>query len=257
MENILSVQGLTKTFGSLRAVDNASFQMKEREVHSLIGPNGAGKTTLFNCITGFFYPEAGHVMFRGKDATNWSVGRRVRSGMARTFQITSLFLGLSVRENVEIALRSTHGQNFNMYRRTTGLSKIKNESEEIMASVGLGDVAELRASDIAYGDQRALEIAVALALHPSILFLDEPTAGMAREEIGRITGLIRGLTERTAVLFVEHDVDIVLSISDVITVLAAGHVLAEGGPEEISRNPEVQAAYFGGAGAGEFVSIVE
>ena len=258
MENILTVSGVTKTFGSLRAVDNATFSVKEREVHSLIGPNGAGKTTLFNCITGLFEPDSGQILYRGKDATHWSVGRRVRNGMARTFQITSLFLDLSVLENVELAVRSRNGYNKDLIRPAASLGKVRDKAEEIMDSVGILDMAGRVTSEIDYGDQRALEIAVALSLDPEILFLDEPTAGMAREEVGRITGLIKRLSERTAILLVEHDVDIVLSISDGITVLVSGHVLADGPPEEIRNNADVQAAYFGGTeGAGEFVSIVE
>ena len=258
MENILSVNEVTKSFGSLRAVDGATFKVGEREVHSLIGPNGAGKTTLFNCITGLLSPDSGHILYKGEDITRWSIGRRVRSGMSRTFQITTLFLHLSVRENIELAIRSRRGHNFNMFRTRDSLSNVKFEADEIMASVGISDMSDRFTSKIDYGDQRALEIAVAVSLNPEILFLDEPTAGMAREEVGRITGLIKKLSERTAVLLVEHDVDIVLSISDRITVLVSGHVLADGTPEEIRSNPEVQAAYFGGTeGAGEFVSIVE
>ena len=178
--------------------------------------------------------------------------------MARTFQITSLFLDLSVRENVELAVRSRNGYNKDLIRPATSLGKVRDRADGIMDSVGILDMADRVTSEIDYGDQRALEIAVALSLDPEILFLDEPTAGMAREEVGRITGLIKRLSERTAILLVEHDVDIVLSISDGITVLVSGHVLADGPPEEIRNNADVQAAYFGGTeGAGEFVSIVE
>lgn len=257
VDALLEVSGVTKTFGSLKAVDGASLTVRPGEIHALIGPNGAGKTTFFNCITGLYVPDSGRVLYKGQDVTRWSVGRRVRHGMARTFQITTLFSHLPVRENVELALRSRRGHNFDLFRFRDSLSRVKDEANEVMDSVGILDLAEQVAGEMDYGDQRALEIAVAISLNPEVLFLDEPTAGMAREEIGRITGLIKKLSERTAVLLVEHDVDIVLSISDGITVLVSGHVLADGTPEEIRSNPEVQAAYFGGAeGAGEFVSIV-
>ena len=246
MENVLSVAGLTKRFGGFTVVDDVYFDMKAGEIRSLIGPNGAGKTTFFNCVTGMFRPNGGRVTFKDVDVTNWSAGRRVRAGMARTFQITNIFPGLGVGENVAIPLRSKRGKNFNVFRRADTRGEIASKVEEVLSLVGIEVLIDRRADELSHGDQRALEIAIGLALDPDVLFLDEPTAGMARDETGRISDLVQRLSERMSILLVEHDISMVLSISDRITVMAEGRILAEGSPEEISANPDVEAAYLGG-----------
>jgi len=245
MNSILSVTGLSKRFGGFLAVDHVTMQVNERGIHSLIGPNGAGKTTLFNCITGFHTPEFGQVRLRDEDITGWSVRKRVRAGIARTFQITSLFHSISARENVALAIRSKAGMNFDIRRPASSLADVNAKAEMLLADVGIGHLAEERVRHLSHGDQRALEVAVALALEPQILFLDEPTAGMGREDIGHICDILERLGKRIAILLVEHDTDMVLRISDRVTVMAEGRIIADGSPDEISKSADVQAIYLG------------
>lgn len=255
METILSVAGLTQRFGGVTVIDNVDFEMKTREIRSLIGPNGAGKTTFFNCVTGMLRPIAGRVTFKSADVTHWSPGRRLRAGMARTFQITNIFPGLGVRENVAIAVRSKRGKSFDMIRKADTRGETASKVEEVLSLVGIENLVDRRADELSHGDQRALEIAIALALDPDLLFLDEPTAGMARDETGRISDLVQRLSERMSILLVEHDISMVLSISDRITVMAEGRILAEGSPDEISENPDVEAAYLGGVSSDDLLSL--
>ena len=245
MTDILSISGIAKRFGGFIAVDNVTMLISEKGIHSLIGPNGAGKSTLFDCITGILIPESGRVTFDGVDITRWSVHRRVHAGMARTFQITSLFLALSARENVALAVRSRAGVNFNVWRSASSLADVNQKTELILADVGIAHVADQLAGELSHGDQRALEVAVALALEPRVLFMDEPTAGMGREDVGHLSDVLRNLGKRMAILLVEHDMSIVLSLSERVTVLAEGKVIADGSPDEISKSPEVEAIYLG------------
>lgn len=255
METILSVAGLTKRFGGFTVIDDVNFEMRTREIRSLIGPNGAGKTTFFNCVTGMFRPTSGQITFKATDVTRWSPGRRMRAGMARTFQITNIFPGLGVRENVAIPLRSKRGESFNMLRRAESRGEAASRVEEVLSLVGIENLIDRRADELSHGDQRALEIAIALALDPDVLFLDEPTAGMARDETGRISDLVQRLSEKMSILLVEHDISMVLAISDRITVMAEGRILAEGSPDEISENPDVEAAYLGGVQSDDLMSL--
>jgi len=247
---VLEVRDLSKSFGALRAVDGVSLDVSQAEVHSLIGPNGAGKTTLFDCITGFLRGEVGHVRLKGREVTGWPPHRLVAAGLVRTFQITRVFDELAVLENVELAVRSRLGRNFDMVHRAATLGEARAGAEEILELVGLADVPTLRAAELGHGEKRVLEVAIGLALAPEVLLLDEPTAGMSRAETERIAGLVRRITDRTSILLVEHDTEIVLAISDRITVMTQGRVIAQGPPDVISRDPRVQDAYLGAVDVG-------
>jgi branched-chain amino acid transport system ATP-binding protein len=245
----LLVEGLAKSFGALRAVDGLSLEVLDGHVHSLIGPNGAGKTTVFNCISGFLRPAAGQVLLNGLDVTAWAPHRLVPAGLARTFQITKLFGELTVLENVALAARSRLGQNLKMWRRASSVASAQSEAAEILELLGLSGSATSSADHLAHGDKRILEIAIALALRPRLLMLDEPTAGMSAGETERIGELVRRLAARTSVLLVEHDMEMVLGISDRVTVMTQGRVIASGTPDAISRDSHVQDAYLGAVDA--------
>jgi branched-chain amino acid transport system ATP-binding protein len=243
----LVVRGLSKSFGGFRAVTGLDLDVETGHVHSLIGPNGAGKTTAFNCISGFLQPDTGQVLFDGRDVSGWEPHRLVGAGIARTFQVTKIFGELTVLENVALAIRSKGGKNFLMWRGAESYPAVGSEALQILETVGLAERAQAQGDHLAHGEKRVLEIAIALALRPAMLLLDEPTAGMSGGETERIAILIRDLTKHATVLLVEHDMDIVLGISDVVTVMTQGRVIASGTPAEISRNDRVQAAYLGTA----------
>jgi ABC-type branched-subunit amino acid transport system ATPase component len=243
--NALVVRGLSKSFGGVQAVNNVNLEVVSGHVHSLIGPNGAGKTTAFNCISGFLRPDSGQVLLDGRDVTGWKPHRLVAVGMARTFQVTRIFGELTVLENVALAVRSKSDKNFLMWRSAERFSSARSEALSILETLGLGDRAELTGDHLSHGDKRVLEIAIAIALRPKILMLDEPTAGMSGGEGERIAMLISDLTAQATILLVEHDIDIVLGISNAITVIDQGSVIATGNPSEISRNSRVQEAYLG------------
>jgi branched-chain amino acid transport system ATP-binding protein len=242
---ILRTEKLSRHFGGVKAVNDASLTVEERTVKALIGPNGAGKTTLFNLVTGRFSVTSGKVFLREEEITNKPVHELVRRGICRTFQINSLFLGLSVFENVRIARQTRLGQSHRIFSRRESLTEVNNGAMHILKQVGLQDRARDPATTLSHGDQRSLEVAVALAGDPTILLLDEPTAGMSRGETHRIIRLIEKLVERITIVLVEHDVDMVLSISNSISVLHQGTVIAEGSPDEIRRNSQVRKAYLG------------
>ncbi|MFM9887013.1 MAG: ABC transporter ATP-binding protein [Burkholderiales bacterium] len=248
MASALVVRGLSKLFGALCAVDNVSLDVESGHVHSLIGPNGAGKTTAFNCISGFLRPAAGQVLLNGRDVTGWPPHRLVAAGMARTFQVTKVFGELPVIENVALAARSKRGANLHMWRHASHLAE--GAAEEILETLELTDRATTVADHLAHGDKRVLEIAIALALQPTVMLLDEPTAGMSASETDRIAALIRRIATRTSILLVEHDMEIVLGISDVVTVMTQGRVIASGTPDAVSRDRHVQDAYLGAVDAG-------
>jgi branched-chain amino acid transport system ATP-binding protein len=219
-------------------------------VHSLIGPNGAGKTTVFNCISGFLRPAGGSVFLNGLEVTAWPPHRLVAAGLARTFQVTKIFDDLTVIENVALGARSRLGRNLQMWRGAQSAVAAQDLAHEVLDMLGLAEQAGVNADHLAHGDKRILEIAIALALRPEVLLLDEPTAGMSPGETERIATLIRQIAKRSAVLLVEHDMEIVLGISDEITVMTQGRVIASGTPDAVSRDPIVQGAYLGAIEAG-------
>ena len=249
MASALVVRGLSKTFDSVRVVDGVSLEVRTGHVHSLIGPNGAGKTTAFNCISGFLRPDEGKVLLNGKDVTAWPPHRLVAVGLARTFQVTKVFGELTVLENVSLAARSRSGKNLQMWRSAQSAIATQSEAQKILEMLGLSERAASSADHLAHGEKRVLEIAIALALQPAVLLLDEPTAGMSAAESEHIATLIRGLAARASVLLVEHDMEIVLGISDEVTVMAQGRVIASGTPAEMSRDARVQDAYLGAVDA--------
>ena len=226
-------------------MEDVSLELAPGQVHSLIGPNGAGKTTAFNCISGFLRQDRGLVLLNGRDVTGWPPHRLASTGMARTFQITKIFGELSVLENVALAARSRDGRNLQMWRRARKAGAAYEQAQEILETLGLAERAGSLAEQLAHGEKRVLEIAIALALRPAVLLLDEPTAGMSSGETERIAALIRSLAASSSVLLVEHDMDIVLGISDRVTVMTQGRVIASGTPAEISHDARVQEAYLG------------
>jgi branched-chain amino acid transport system ATP-binding protein len=247
--NLLEIRSVSKHFGELVAVEGVSLNVAKGELRAIIGPNGAGKTTFFNMISGFFPPTKGDIVFDGEVVTNLPVSARVARGMARTFQITEIFPELSVRENVRIAQESADGFRLHMWVSRTETARVIREVDELLAQVGLSSKADRLVGELSHGDQRAAEIAMALALRPRLLLLDEPTAGMGEQETYQIAGLIRRLHRNSAytIVLIEHDMRVVFNLADRITVLAEGRMLADGTPQEIAADPHVQAAYLGKA----------
>jgi len=247
--SFLHVDNVTKNFGSLVAVRNVSLTVEPGELRAIIGPNGAGKTTFFNLISGFFPPSAGRIVFDGQDVTRVPADRRVGLGMARTFQVTEIFPELSVAENVMIAVEVAAGYRLRPWLGRAASAALRDRIDEILALAGLSQKGERLVGELAHGDQRAAEIAMALALRPRLLLLDEPTAGMGDQETYEITQLIRRLhrDSKLTIVLIEHDMRVIFHLADRITVLDQGQLLAEGTPTEIAANEAVQAAYLGKA----------
>jgi branched-chain amino acid transport system ATP-binding protein len=242
---ILQAEGLTKEFKGFVAVKNVSLSVRRHTIHALIGPNGAGKTTCFNLLTHFLVPTAGRIRFKDRDITGNSPASIARMGLVRSFQISAVFPHLSVRENVRVALQRKLGNSFHFWRSEKVLGGLDARALELVAAVGLSAFAELPAVELPYGRKRALEIATTLALEPEMMLLDEPMAGLGQEDIKRIAALIRTVAKDRTVLMVEHNMSVVADLSDTITVLARGEVLAEGPYATVSKNPLVVEAYVG------------
>lgn len=242
---VIETEGLTKSFKGFVAVNDVSLKVREGSIHALIGPNGAGKTTVFNLITKFLEPTAGTIRYRGDDITGAKPAAVARRGMVRSFQISAVFPHLSVLENVRIALQRPTGRSLQFWRSSSCLVDLEARADELLASVRLQDYRMTHAGDLPYGRKRALEIATTLALEPRVMLLDEPMAGMGREDVKRVSALIREVAQGRTVLMVEHNLDVVADLSDTITVLQRGQILAEGSYDEVSANPEVREAYMG------------
>jgi branched-chain amino acid transport system ATP-binding protein len=245
---ILETRGLTKEFRGFVAVKNVNLQVRRSTIHALIGPNGAGKTTCFNLLTHFLTPTAGRILFNGRDITGSRPADIARLGLVRSFQISAVFPHLAVLENVRLALQRRRGHSFDFWRSERVLDEMNGRARELIDAVGLGASTATPAVELSYGGKRALEIATTLALDPQMMLLDEPTAGMAHEDVGRISALIRRVAANRTVLMVEHNLSVVEHLSDTITVLARGEVLAEGDYETVARNPQVIQAYMGTPG---------
>ncbi len=244
---ILEVDGVVKSFGGLRALQNVSFSVKKGEIRAVIGPNGAGKSTLFNVMTGLLTPDSGAVSFEGERISGLPPHRIIRMGIGRSFQITNIFPRMSVFENVQVALFAHRRTGRDALRLARTFADVAEETLAILGMVGLADKSDSSASILSHGDQKRLEIAISLASRPKLLMLDEPTAGMSRFESRETVALLKKISEEQALtlVFTEHDMDIVFGISERITVLQQGAVIADGTPAEIKANPEVRKAYLG------------
>ncbi|MBV9748739.1 MAG: ABC transporter ATP-binding protein [Acetobacteraceae bacterium] len=242
----LAASGLGKRFGGFVALRDVSLEVQERGIHALIGPNGAGKTTLFNCLTGTVLPSAGRIVFEGRDVTRLPPYRRARLGIARSFQVTNLFQTLSVFESLRVAAQAQSGvATFDFLRAKERLAPAREAAERVLERLALQAWRHVRAGELAHGQQRVLEIGLALAGQPSTLLLDEPMAGMGVDDIETAKRLLVELGRDYTIVLIEHNMNVVLDVSRTISVMHQGSILAEGPPEAIRRNPEVRAAYLG------------
>jgi branched-chain amino acid transport system ATP-binding protein len=242
---VLETRELSKSFGALRVADHINFRLEQGARHALIGPNGAGKTTFINLLTGRVLPGAGTVSLDGRDITRLPQNRRVKLGVARTFQINTLFLGLSVLDNVALALAERDGIAWNMFRPVGHYSHVVEESSNLLQTLGLEQHAAKPVRELSYGRQRLVEIAMGLALRPRVLLLDEPAAGVPSGESAIVIDMLQRLPHDISILMIEHDMDLVFRFAHRITVLNQGRILAEGAPAEIAANEQVRAVYFG------------
>jgi branched-chain amino acid transport system ATP-binding protein len=242
---ILAARGLVKEFRGFRAVDGVDLDVAEGSVHALVGPNGAGKTTLFNLLTGFLTPTSGKIMLGDRDLTGHSPETVARAGIARSFQITSLFAQMTPRRHLELALAGPTGLGWQFWRSDKALSRFRDGADALLGQVGLIAQAEVPAGNLSYGRKRALELALALALDPRVLLLDEPTAGMGVEDIERTVELVQRVRAGRTVVMVEHNMSVVSTLADRVTVLQAGQVLVEGPYADIRHDPRVISAYLG------------
>ncbi len=247
-EIIFQTIHLRKEFGALVAVDDVNMQVRKNSLHAIIGPNGAGKTTFFNLLSGNLEPTSGQVLFKGRDITHQPVHRTIHFGIGRSFQITNIFPNLTVFENVRLAAQAMGRDNFKFWRAASAFKQYEQRAWQVIEQVGLSGRVQTLARTLPHGDQRKLELAMILAPDPDVLLLDEPTAGMASEQVPELIALIQSIQKAgdKTVLLVEHNMNVVMSVSDCITVMHQGRVLAEGSPAEIAANKEVQTAYLGG-----------
>ena len=245
MDAVLKAEGLTKEFKGFVAVNKVDLAVERGSIHALIGPNGAGKTTCFNLLTKFLQPTRGTITYDGRDITKMAPADIARLGMVRSFQISAVFPDLSVLQNVRVALQRKRGDSYDFWRSERGLSQFDDEAREHIDAVGLSEFTNNRAGELSYGRKRALEIATTLALDPAMLLLDEPMAGMGQEDVERTSQLIKRIAANRTILMVEHNLKVVADLSDKITVLARGEILAEGDYETVSKSPDVIDAYIG------------
>lgn len=244
-EYALDLSGVTKRFGALNALSDINLSIKPGERHAVLGSNGAGKTTLFNCITGDFPPSAGKVLFFGEDVTAFPAHERVRRGLRRTYQISLLFDGLTVRDNVVLACRGVSRGRFSLLRPKADDALI-HAAENLIQIVHLDDDRDAKVSDLSYGQQRQLEIALALAGAPRLVLFDEPAAGLSPSERKNLIGILERLPEHIGYVIIEHDMDVALRVADQVTMMHNGKIFKHGTPDEIENDPEVQALYLGG-----------
>jgi branched-chain amino acid transport system ATP-binding protein len=242
---LLHVDGLCKSFGALRATDQVSFEVRQGETHAIIGPNGAGKTTLIGQLAGNVRPDAGTIRFAAEDITRLAAPARSRRGLARSFQITSVYRDFTALENVTLAVQAHAGSSFRFWRPARSDESLRAPARAILAEVGLGERADVLAANLAHGEQRQLEIAMVLATKPRLMLLDEPMAGMGSDESQRLVRFLANLKGRQTIVLVEHDMDAVFALADRISVLVYGRIIATGTPAEIRANPEVRSAYLG------------
>ena len=242
---ILETRHLTKEFKGFTAVNDVNLQVQRGHIHALIGPNGAGKTTCFNLLTKFLVPTSGQILFNGRDITSAQPAQIARQGIIRSFQISAVFPHLTVLENVRIGLQRPLGTSFHFWKSEKTLDVLNDRAMQLLAEVDLTQFADTMTVDLPYGRKRALEIATTLGMEPELMLLDEPTQGMGHEDVDRVTALIKKVSAGRTILMVEHNMNVVATIADRISVLQRGAVLAEGNYEEVSKNPQVMEAYMG------------
>jgi len=242
---LLETKALTKSFGALIAVNDINLIVEKGMIHSIIGPNGAGKTTLFNLLAGTYPPTTGTITFNGENITSLKVFERSRIGIGRSYQITTIFSELTVHENVRLAVQSRGKKNFSMLRKATDLKEVEEKTAGILDEIGLREFKDQKAGTIPYGSQRSLEVAIAFATDPILLLLDEPTSGMGVEDTHKMIDLIKKVSKGFSTVLIEHHMNVVMSISDNITVLHQGSIIAEGPPGSVQKNKEVMKAYLG------------
>ena len=241
--NVLEAVELRKHFGAIKAVDGVNFALKELTLHSIIGPNGAGKTTFFNCLTGKFPITEGKIFFDRQEIHNIPTCKLVRLGVCRSFQILNIFKNLPVLENLRIAIQARHPNRFNPLGKID--EKSVEEAEGLLKRIGLIQFRDIMAQELSHGDQRLLEIGITIATNPKVLLLDEPAAGLSESELHKLVNIVNELRKSMSIVLIEHDIDMVLSISDTISVMSFGKIIAEGSPEEIQNNDKVRKAYLG------------
>ncbi|MCF2524851.1 ABC transporter ATP-binding protein [Bradyrhizobium sp. G127] len=244
-EFILETHGLTKEFAGFVAVSDVNLRVRRGTIHALIGPNGAGKTTCFNLLTKFLKPTRGQILYKGLDITAMAPADVARLGLVRSFQISAVFPHLTALENVRVALQRQHGNSFEFWRSKSVLDRFNDRARELLDDVGLSEFASTPAVEMPYGRKRALEIATTLALDPEMMLLDEPMAGMGHEDIDKVAALIKRISQKYTILMVEHNLNVVANLSDTITVLTRGKVLAEGDYATLTKDPRVKEAYLG------------
>ena len=242
---ILETHGLTKEFAGFSAVSDVNLQVRRHTIHALIGPNGAGKTTCFNLLTKFLRPSKGTIIYNGEDITEMKPADVARLGLVRSFQISAVFPNLTALENVRVALQREHGESFDFWRSKSVLNRFNERARALLDDVGLSAFADIRAAEMPYGRKRALEIATTLALEPELMLLDEPMAGMGHEDIDKIAALIKRIAADHTILMVEHNLNVVSNLSDKITVLTRGQILAEGDYATLTQDERVKEAYLG------------
>jgi branched-chain amino acid transport system ATP-binding protein len=244
-EPVLRLEALSKSFGGLRVTDNVTLEVMPGELHAIIGPNGAGKTTLINQVSGLLTPDAGRILFADRDITNLPVHTRAALGLARSFQITSIVPGFTAIENVALAVQARTGSSFRFFGRAAEEPGLNRPAMAALAEVGLAERADTLAGHLSHGEKRALELAIALAMRPTLLLLDEPMAGTGHEETERLVQLLRRLKASFPMVLVEHDMTAVFALADRISVLIYGRILASGSPDAVRSDPKVIAAYLG------------
>jgi branched-chain amino acid transport system ATP-binding protein len=243
--SLLEVEGLYKSFGALRATDGVDLEVLEGETHAIIGPNGAGKTTFISQLAGNLRPDSGRIRFAGEDVTALPAAKRARRGLARSFQITSIYPEFTTLENVALAVQARSGHSFRFWRPARGDTSLIQPARQFLEEVGLGERTQTLAANLAHGEQRQLEVAMVLATRPRLLLLDEPMAGMGLDESQRMIALLAALKRKQTIVLVEHDMDAVFRLADRISVLVYGRIVATGSPDEIRANEEVRKAYLG------------
>lgn len=243
----LEVRHLVKTFGGVKASDDISLTVVPNEIHAIIGPNGAGKTTLVSQLSGSLRPDAGSVIFNGQDITSLPTYKRSAIGLARSFQITSLIMSMSVLDNVALGVQARDGHSFKFWRPARSVKKLRNRAMKILDQIDLSGKAENKVSALSHGERRQVEIAVALAGDPSLLLLDEPMAGMGSSESAQMVDILKSMKGDKTIVLIEHDMDVVFALADRISVLVYGRIIATGAPEEIRQNADVRRAYLGEA----------